>query len=151
MPNHCSQSNVFHYYTFVVLLSLQCPSGCYRRFVILLAVPPHSLRQLLCPSCHFVHFFLRFASLHLVRIYPFASRLSIPKPVARHSQGMHQPFASHPYNTHWVPIRFTTSFIHFSSVQSTRCLLFGSPAAHFGCVHLADANCSFVPHLAKHR
>lgn len=60
-------------------------------------------------------------------------------------------FASQPCNTHWVPFRFTTSFIHFSSVQSTRCLLFGSPAAHFGCVHLAIANCSFVPHFAKHR
>ena len=39
-------------------------------------------------------------------------------------------FASHPYNTHRVPFRFTTSFIHFSSVQSTRCpLFFCSPAA----------------------
>ena len=57
--------------------------------------------------------------------------------------GMHQPFASQCYNTHWVPFRFTTSFIHFSSVQSTRCqiiLLAGYP--HFGCVHLATANCS---------
>ena len=35
--------------------------------------------------------------------------------------------ASHPCNTHWVPFRFTPSFIHFSSVQSTRCPLFGSP------------------------
>jgi len=40
---------------------------------------------------------------------------------------MHQPFASQPYNTHWVPFRYTTSYIHFSSVQSTRCPLFGSP------------------------
>ncbi|MBK9938915.1 MAG: hypothetical protein IPP02_11105 [Chitinophagaceae bacterium] len=55
------------YYTFKVLLHLQCPSGCYRRFVMLLAVPVHSSRQLLCPSRHFVHFFLRSASLHLVR------------------------------------------------------------------------------------
>ena len=57
--------------------------------------------------------------------------------------GMHQPFANQRYNTHWVPFRFTTSFIHFSSVQSTRCqiiLLAGYP--HFGCVHLATANCS---------
>ena len=36
-------------------------------------------------------------------------------------KGMHQPFASQPCNTHWVPFRFTTSSIHFSSVQSTRC------------------------------
>jgi hypothetical protein len=37
------------------------------------------------------------------------------------THGMNQPFASHRYNTHWVPFRFTTSFIHFGSVQSTRC------------------------------
>ena len=43
---------------------------------------------------------------------------------------MHQPFASQRYNTHRVPFRCTTSFIHFSSVQSTRCpLFFCSPAA----------------------
>ena len=41
---------------------------------------------------------------------------------------MHQPFASYPYNTHRVPFRCTTSFIHFSSVQSTRCPFFCSPA-----------------------
>ena len=29
--------------------------------------------------------------------------------------------ASQPYNTHRVPFRCTTSYIHFSSVQSTRC------------------------------
>lgn len=73
------------------------------------------------------------------------------QPGTNHNTGLHQPFASQRYNTHWVPFRFTMSFIHFSSVQSTRSLLFGSPAAHFGCVHLADANCSFVPHFAKHR
>jgi len=31
-------------------------------------------------------------------------------------------FANQRCNTHWVPFRFTTSLIHFSSVQSTRCL-----------------------------
>lgn len=36
-------------------------------------------------------------------------------------------FANHPYNTHQVSFRCTTSYIHFSSVQSTRCPLFGSP------------------------
>lgn len=64
----------------MVLLSLQYPSGCYRRFVMLLAVPPHSSRQLLCPSRHLVHFFLRYASFHLVRSHLFASRLGIPDP-----------------------------------------------------------------------
>ena len=40
---------------------------------------------------------------------------------------MHQPFPSQPCNTHRVPFRCTTSFIHFSSVQFTRCQLFCSP------------------------
>lgn len=120
------------------------PFGLLRRFVILLAVPPHSSRQLLCPSRHFVHYFLRSASLHLVRSYSFASRPGIPLAIHKAThKGMHQPFARQRYNTHWVPFRSTTSFTHFSSVQSTRCqiiLLAGYP--HFGCVHLATAKCS---------
>ena len=36
------------------------------QFVTLLAVPPHSSRQLLCPSCHFVHFVLSSAAFHIV-------------------------------------------------------------------------------------
>lgn len=47
-------------------------------------------------------------------------------------KGMHQPFANQRYNTHRVSFRFTTSYIHFSSVQSTRCQLFCSPAASYG-------------------
>ena len=47
------------------------PKGCYRRFVILLAVPPHSSRQLLCPSPHFVHFFL--ATLDSASLHPLHS------------------------------------------------------------------------------
>lgn len=37
------------------------------QFVTLLAAPSPSSRQLLCPSCHFVHFVLRSAPLHHVR------------------------------------------------------------------------------------
>jgi len=158
MPNHCSSSNKSVY----KLLWYCCTCNALRvfryatQFVILLAVPSPSFGQLLCPSRHFVHYFLRSASLHLVRSYPFASRpgfaviLNAVKDLPMHTAN-HQPFASQPYNTHWVSFRCTTSFIHISIVQSTRCLLFGSPAAHFGCVHLATANCSFVPHFAKHR
>ena len=47
------------------------PKGCYRRFVILLAVPPLSSRQLLCPSPHFVHFFL--ATLDSASLHPLHS------------------------------------------------------------------------------
>lgn len=109
--------------TFMACQQLQCPSGCYRRFVILLAAPSPSFGQLLCPSRHFVHYFIRYASLHLVRSYLFATWLGKPLSKAQIiTPGLHQPFASQRYNTHWVPFRFTSSFIHFSSVQSTRCL-----------------------------
>ena len=53
------------------------------------------------------------------------------------------------YNTHWVPFRCTTSFIHFSSVQSTRCqiiLLAGYP--HFGCVQPASVRLIPSVHFA---
>jgi hypothetical protein len=65
----------------MVLLQLQCPfrsdapqatgsvpQGTPRatQFVTLLAVPPHSSRQLLCPLCHFVHNVLRSAQFHHV-------------------------------------------------------------------------------------
>jgi len=69
MPNHCSSSNKSVY----KLLWYCCTCNALRvlrfasQFVMLLAVPPHSSRQLLCPSRHFVHYFLRYASLHHVR------------------------------------------------------------------------------------
>ena len=80
--------------------------------------------------------------LHATSFIPFSVTLHFTSFVATHllhgwafhsqsqskTHGMNQPFASHRYNTHWVPFRFTTSFIHFGSVQSTRCPLFCSPA-----------------------
>lgn len=57
-----------------------------------------------------------FAAIHLLH------GRAAHKPGTNHNTGLHQPFASQRYNTHWVPFRFTSSFIHFSSVQSTRCL-----------------------------
>ena len=69
----------------MVLVQLQCPSVLRfaTQFVILLAVPPHSSRQLLCLSPHFVHFFLvtlHFVSLHFATLrHPFTSaRFSTP-------------------------------------------------------------------------
>lgn len=138
----------------MVLLHLQCPSGVPLRytvchtacssfaFVRAATVSFTPLRSLL-PS-------LRFIAPRSQLFICFMAGAA-HKPSTNHYTGLHQPFASQRYNTHWVPFRFTTSFIHYSSVQSTRCLLFGSPAAHFGCVHLAIANCLFVPHFAKHR
>ena len=52
-----------------------------------------------------------------------------------------------------------TGFHSASLRHSFTSVAFSPPAAnnlarrppHFGCVHLAIANCSFVPHFAKHR
>jgi hypothetical protein len=119
------------------------------QFVTPLAVPPHSSRQLLCPSCHFVHCVLRSATLHLVPLlhnahgqaialqHTFISNqhssimtkscsltsLQILHPIAfalpYRSQA--SPITQHPGKGYWVPLRSTTAFIHFSSIQSTRC------------------------------
>ena len=57
--------------------------------------------------------------------HPFTSKPAHPFcPMHIISQGMHQPFAKASYNTHWVKFRSTMSFIYFSRVQYTRCLLF---------------------------
>src|SRR5436190_18938399 len=77
-PNQC---NTWH-----TSAAAMAYSPAFAGFVILLAVPPHSSRQLLCPSPHFVHFFL--TSLDSASLHPLHS-----------------------------------SSIHFSQVQSTRCLL----------------------------
>jgi len=117
----------------MVLLHLQCPSGAPLRYAVCHAACSSSsfltaatvsftpLRSFL-PSFRFIT--ARSQLNHLLQ--------------GRASQATHKAIhmrctclsASHPYNTHWVSFRFTTSFIHFSSVQSTRCpLFFCSPAA----------------------
>ncbi|RPD44018.1 hypothetical protein [Paracnuella aquatica] len=37
---------------------------------------------------------------------------------------LHKSFRKPRYNTHWVPFRYTTSYIHFGRIQSTRCPYF---------------------------
>ena len=62
-PNHCS--------TWHTPAAAMAYSPAFAGFVILLAVPPHSSRQLLCPSPHFVHFFL--TTLDSVSLHPLHS------------------------------------------------------------------------------
>ena len=57
-----------------------------------------------------------FVAIHLLQGMVYIANTQIKSHVATYL------FASQRYNTHWVSFRFTTSFIHFSSVQSTRCL-----------------------------
>jgi hypothetical protein len=118
----------------MVLLHLQCPSGAPLRYAVCHAA---------CSSSSF----LTAATVFFTPLRSFlpSFRFITPRSQLNHllqgraSQATHKKqytwectclSASHPYNTHRVPFRFTTSFIHFSSVQSTRCpLLFCSPAA----------------------
>jgi hypothetical protein len=54
----------------MVLAKLTMPFGCsatLRSLSHCLQLIRHSSRQLLCPSCHFIHFVLRSATLHHVR------------------------------------------------------------------------------------
>jgi hypothetical protein len=163
-PNHYSSSNNSTYVLLRHCCSCNALSGltlrrlraqslrvlrCATQFVTLPAVPPHSSRQLLCPSCHFVHCVLRSATLHLVPLlhnahgqaialqHTFISNqhssimtkscsltsLQILHPIAfalpYRSQA--SPITQHPGKGYWVPLRSTTAFIHFSSIQSTRC------------------------------
>ena len=104
----------------MVLLHLQCPSGCYRRFVILLAVPSPSFGQLLCPSRHFVHFFLRSASLHLVRSYSFASRPGIPLANAQTNTQGNAPAFRKPtlqYSPGSIPLHYVIHSLQQRSVH----------------------------------
>ena len=69
-PNHCSIANKADNETCVVLAKLTMPFGCFatlRSLSHCLQLIRHSSRQLLCPSCHLIHFVLCSAPLHNVR------------------------------------------------------------------------------------
>jgi hypothetical protein len=108
----------------MVCQQLQCPLGCYRRFVILLAVPSPLFGQLLCPSRHFVHYFLRYASLHLVRSYPFASWPGIPLSQA---QSNTQGCTSHSQANATVLTGFHSAALRHSFTS----VAFSPPAAYY--------------------
>ncbi len=141
----------------MVCQQLQCPSGCYRRFVMLLAVPPHSSRQLLCPSRHFVHFFLRYASLHHVRSLTICYKAGHPI-CFTHSL----PHGNAPAFTQAFPTILTG--FHFASLRHPfTSVAFSPPAANnfarrLSPLRLRSLKCcantqilthgSFVPHFA---
>ena len=147
MPNHCSSSNVSGY----KLLWYCCTCNALwvlrfaTQFVMLLAVPPHSSRQLLCPSRHFVHSFLRYASLHHVRSQAICCKAGHPKPTTQSHTHGNAPAFSQANSTILTGFHFASLRYSFTSVA------FSPPAAlfscarrqpHLGCVHLAAANCS---------
>jgi len=116
-----------------------CLSGSYRRFVTLLAVPPHSSRQLLCPSASFIQ--------------PLLIRSIPPCSLPYCCFSAWHPAAKHSANQAGCTVTFT-SLLH-GSLGSISLLPryfisagFSPPAAnfyfarrqpHLGCVHLAAA------------
>jgi hypothetical protein len=118
---------------------LQCPSGCYRRFVILLSVPPHSSRQLLCPSASFIQPLL-------IRSIPPCSQQCCcfsawhpaakhkPKPSRMHSH-FHKPLHGSLGSIPLLPRYFISA--GFSPPAAN--FYFARRSPHLGCVHLAAA------------
>ena len=146
MPNHCSSSNK----SFHKLLWYCCTCNALRvlrfasQFVMLLAVPPHSSRQLLCSSRHFVHFFLRSASLHHVRNSTICSKAGHPIIQPQNYTHGNAPAFQQATPTiltgfHSAPLRHSFTSVAFSPPAAHNLLALRT---HFGCVHLATANCS---------
>ena len=121
-----------------------CLSGCYRRFVILLAVPPHSSRQLLCPSRHFVHFFLRSASLHHVRNSTICSKAGHPKPHTKSNT-----LGNAPAFPQAIPT-ILTGFHSASLRHSFTSVAFSPPAAHNLACLAACHSYGFVMVFVRH-
>jgi len=110
---------------FKALVKLQCPSGAPLRYTV----------------CHTTCSSIRLRSWQLLvsfmplrsfrpsfRFFTPRSQLTICFKVwhtyltPKAKRSVHIPFASQRYSTHWVPFRSTTSSIHFSRIQATRCL-----------------------------
>jgi hypothetical protein len=97
---------------------------CATQFVTLFP-PPSFVRAAAC-VLHATSFISSSVPLHCTRSQPtlFASRHGTLTSTHTPSKVCRYISHSQRYNTPWVPLRSTTSFIHFSSIQSTRCLLF---------------------------
>lgn len=99
------------------------------KFVTLLAAPPRSSRQLLCPSATFRSALLplRFASPR--SLLSICSRHGSMPFITKSNQCMLLiSFRKHPHNTHWVSLRSISVGFTSSRLQSTRCQQFCSPA-----------------------
>ena len=118
----------------MVLLHLHCPSGASLRYAVChTSCSSYGIRHGSYCVLHATSFISSFVPLHYTTFAakPFCCKAGHPRPHTKQYTWVCTCLsANHPYNTHWVSFRFTTSFIHFSSVQSTRCqFLLCSPAA----------------------
>ena len=114
------------------------PFGCYA--VCHTACSSYGIRHgsYLCPSCHFIHFVLRSASLHLVRSYANCFKAWHPAlyTKAQHSGNAHAFSQSHAI--------ILTGF-HFASLRPPFIsVAFSPPAAHYLACLAACHSCGFV-------
>ena len=121
------------------------PFGCFatlRSFSHFLQLIRHSSRQLLCPSCHLVHFFLRYASLHHVRSLTICYKAGHPI-CFTHSL----PHGNAPAFTQAFPTILTG--FHFASLRHPFTSVAFSPPAANNFARLAATVC--VTGLLWHR
>ena len=123
----------------MVLLHLHCPSGASLRSLShFLQLIRHSSRQLQCPSCHLVHFFLRYASLHHVRSLPICCKAGHPI-CFTHSL----THGNAPAFTQAIPAILTG--FHFASLRHPfTSVAFSPPAANNLACLAACHGCGFV-------
>ncbi len=134
-----------HFYSCNALRILRS-SSCLRvlrftsQFVRLLAAPPHSSRQLLCPSQPFTQPLLHYVSFHLVRSTSIAP---VPGNLIRTQTNTRQDAQALPQaNTPLTGLHFTAfSRVSFNTVQPTRCHTFLLAGRPFRLRSLCAANC----------
>jgi hypothetical protein len=138
MPNQPTIT-IFLVNTFKAIVKVGCLAGYYRRFVILLAVPPLSSRQLLCPSASFTQPLL-------IRSIPPCSQQCCcfsawhpaakhkPKPSRMHSH-FHKPLHGSLGSIPLLPRYFISA--GFSPPAAN--FYFARRSPHLGFVHLAAA------------
>lgn len=117
MPNQCSSSNTFVYYTCMVLLHLHCPSGALLRYAVWHAACNSSSFLTAAPVSFANTSFIR-SSLHFIS--PRSQLAVCFKAGSRHqsikanTQAGHQPLRKPPlqYSLGSIPLR--SSLLHFS-------------------------------------
>ncbi len=142
----------------MALLQLHCPAGAPLRCAVCHTFSSSFLRSGSFCVLYATSFISSFVPLHCTRsqlcilLQVMASR---PTASQQYRRDAHASSQSQRYSTHRVPLCSTTSSIHFSRIQSTRCLLLlcspcghrlrcGASLAH-SCAYKADALCHTIP------
>ena len=117
-----------------------CLAGYYRRFVIILAVPPHSSRQLLCPSASFIQPLVIRSIARCSLLYCcFIAWHPAAKHISKRA-GCTVTFASLLHSSLGSIPLLPRYFISAGFSPPAANFYFARRPPHLGCVHLAAAN-----------